>query len=206
VTAVTIFFAVDRYLVRRDGGRRIMIDIKNEMEHLVIREVGRRKGERVRGQDRCWCPRCEADITALALNNLPSRYCRGANFGYAASEGYGGQVGAMVDLAVEKVNRRPNHRPGAPDRHRKEAYRENYALKIGGALVDSMFPALEGVCSCDECRADALALALNRYRPKYGVSTPGRTSYQENFEDFIRHEVGLLLAAACQVVCANPNH
>ena len=183
-----------------------MIDVKNEMEHLVSREVERRKGERLRGQDRCWCPQCEADVIALALNNLPPRYCRGANFGYAASEGYGGRVGKMVDLAAEKVNRRPKHRPGAPDRFRQEAHREDYALKIGCSLLEAAFPAREGVCSCDECRADALALALNRYRPKYGVSTPGRTSYQGNFEDFIRHEVGLLLAAACRVVSANPNH
>ena len=183
-----------------------MIDIKNEMEHLVIREVDRRKGRRKGGRDHCWCPQCEADVIALTLNNLPPRYCRSANFGYAASEGYGGQVGKMVDLAVEKVNRRPKHRPGAPDRFRQEAFREDYALKFGSSLVDTTFPAREGVCSCNECRADALALALNRYRPKYGVSSPGRTSYQENFEDFIRHEVGQLLAAACQVVSANPNH
>jgi len=183
-----------------------MIDVKNDMELLVRREVDRRKGERARGLDRCWCPQCEADVIALALNNLPPRYCRGANFGYAASEGYGGQVRKMVDLAVEKVSRRPNHRPGAPGRFRQEACHEDFALKIGCSLVGTAFPAREGVCSCDGCRADALALALNRYRPKYGVSSPGRASYQENFADFIRHEVGQLLAAACQVVCANPNH
>ncbi len=183
-----------------------MVDVKNEMEHLVIREVDRRKRRNAREPERCWCPQCEADVIALTLNNLPPRYCRRANFGYAVSEGYGGQVGKKVDLAVEKVSRRPKHPPGAPDRYRREAYREDYALKIGCTLVDTSFPARDGVCSCDECRADALALALNRYRPKYGVSSPGRASYQENFEDFIRHEVGLLLAAACQVVCANPNH
>jgi hypothetical protein len=187
-------------------GRLIMIDVKNEMEHLVIREVDRRKDKRTWGRDCCWCPQCEADVIALTLNNLPPRYCRGANFGYASSEGYSGQVGALVDLAVEKVTRRPKHRPGAPDRFRREAYREDYALKIGSSLVNTAFPAREGACSCDECRADTLALALNRYRPKYGVSSPGRTSYQENFEDFIRHEVGQLLAAAYRVVCANPSH
>lgn len=183
-----------------------MIDVKNDMEHLVSREVGRRKGERVRGRERCWCPQCEADVIALTLNNLPPRYCRSANFGYAASEGYGSQVGKILDLALEKVSRRPKHRPGAPDRYRQEAQREDYALKIGCSLVETAFPVREGVCSCEGCRADALALALNRYRPKYGVSSPGRSSYQENFEDFIRHEVGQLLVAACQVVCANPSH
>jgi hypothetical protein len=182
------------------------LDVKNEMEHLVCREVTRRKGERARGTERCWCPRCEADIIALALNNLPPRYCRSANFGYAAAEGCRDQVAAAVDMAVEKVTRRPKHRPGAPDRYRGEASREDYALKIGCTLVGAAFPVRDGVCACGNCRADALALALNRYTPRYGVSSPGRASYQENFRAFIRHEIAELLAATSRVVCANPHH
>lgn len=184
----------------------MMLDVKNEMEHLVCREVERRKTARSPGRDLCWCPQCEADVVALALNNLPPRYCRGVNFGYAASEGFGGRVARTVEVAIEKVNCRPKHRPGAPDRYRREASREDYALKIGCLLVGAAFPVRQGVCACENCRADALALALNGYRPKYGVSSPGRSSYQHNFEDFIRHEVAQLLVAACRVVSANPNH
>jgi hypothetical protein len=183
-----------------------MVDVKNDMETLVRREVGRRRKERAGERDRCWCPLCEADIIAFALNRLPPRYCRGVNFGCAASEGFGGRVAVAVDQALEKVSRRPKHRPGAPDRFRSEAWLEDFGLKIGGAIVGHSFDAVAASCCCAGCQADALAIALNRYPPKYGVSSPGRASYQSNFEDFIRHELGQELSRACRVVSANPNH
>jgi competence protein ComFB len=183
-----------------------MIDVKNDMEHLVRLEVNRRKGDAKADRDLCWCALCEADVIALALNNLPPRYCRGDNFGYAAAQGFVGRVREAVRLALEKVSRRPKHRPGAPDRFRSEALLEDFGLKIGNSLVGSSFVDLEDACSCESCRADALALALNRYPPKYGVSSPGRASYQSNYEDFIRHELGQALLKARQVICAHPNH
>ena len=183
-----------------------MIDVKNDMEILVRREIGRRKGARAWGRTLCWCPQCEADVNALALNNLPPRYCRGVNFGSAASEGYGGKVRTAVDQAIVKVSQRPKHHPGTSVRYRQEARCEDYALKFGCTIVDAAFPTDTIACSCDECRADTLALALNRYRPKYGVTSKERASYQENFADFIKHEIGQLLSATCQVVSANPHH
>lgn len=182
------------------------LDLKNDMEHLVRLEIGRRKHERAGPPGACWCPQCEADVVALALNNLPPRYCRGVNFGSAASEGRAGQVRSVVDRALDKVSRRPKHRPGAPDRFRSEARLEDFGLKIGSAIVGHSFAATAGGCSCEGCRADALALALNRCPPKYGVSSQGRASYQEHFEDFIRHDLGQALAKACQVIGANPRH
>jgi hypothetical protein len=183
-----------------------MVDIKNDMEHLVRAEVERRKKKAPAWGGPCWCPRCETDIVALGLNALPPRYCRRVNFGHAASEGLGGLVARAVEKAVEKVGRRPKHRPGAPDRFRAEARLEDFGLKIGGTIVRGSLAAAAGACSCDSCQADALALALNKYPPKYGVSSPGRASYQANFEDFIRHELGLVLRQACRVVTAEPHH
>jgi competence protein ComFB len=182
-----------------------MVDVKNDMEHLVRQEVKRRRAGRDAGGC-CWCPLCEADVVAFALNHLPPRYCRTGNFGYAASQGFGNRVADAVRLAIEKVGQRPKHRPGAPDRFRTEALLEDFGLKIGAAIVDGSLAAANSGCACDGCRADALAFALNRYPPKYGVSTPGRTSYQANFEDFIRHELGQTLTKACRIVSAHPNH
>lgn len=183
-----------------------MVDIKNDMEHLVRQEVGRRKGDRAEHRSHCWCPLCEADVIALALNHLPPRYGRGENFGYAASQGFARRVAEAVRLALDKVSQRPKHRPGAPDRFRSEARLEDFGLKIGCTIVGHSLAAADGACTCEGCRADALAFALNRYPPKYGVSSPGRASYQEKFEDFIRHELGQTLTKACRLVCANPNH
>jgi hypothetical protein len=183
-----------------------MVDVKNDMEHLVRQEVARRKAERAEARGICWCPLCEADVIALSLNHLPPRYCRSVNFGYAASEGFGRQVAGAVRMALDKVGKRPKHRPGAPDRFRSEARLEDFGLKIGAAIVGRWLATESGACSCEGCRADALAFALNRYPPKYGVSTPSRASYQENFADFIRHELGQTITKACRVVTANPNH
>ena len=104
------------------------------------------------------------------------------------------------------MSRRPKHRPGTPDQIHSEVRLEDFGLKIGNVLAAPAAPGAEGPCTCEACRADALAFALNRYPPKYGVSSPGRASYQENFEDFIRHELGQELARARRVIGANPNH
>jgi len=94
-----------------------MVDVKNDMEHLVRQEVSRRKEDPRGSRSICWCPLCEADVVAFALNSLPPRYCRAVNFGYAASQGYAGKVRQAVGLALDKVSKRPKHRPGAPDRY-----------------------------------------------------------------------------------------
>ena len=183
-----------------------MVDVKNDMEHLVRAEVGRHRKNLKESRGRCWCPQCEADVVALALNHLPPRYCRGVNFGAAASEGHADRVASVVGRALGKVGQRPKHRPGSPDRFHSEAQLEDFGLKIGRTIVGHSLAAAAAACSCDACQADALALALNRYPPKYGVSSPGRVSYQANFEDFIRHEIGLVLAQTCRVVSASPHH
>lgn len=179
--------------------------IKNDMEFLVQSEVRRQQAKGKKGQEVCWCPLCEADVTALALNHLPPRYCHAKNYGFAKAEDFGDRVRGAVERAVEKVKRRPKHRPGRPDRA-SDARVLNYAQEIGDAVVGQLLAQRSAPCSCVQCRADALALALNRYPPKYGVTAPGRESYQTNFEDFIRHEMTQALALAAQVVATHPHH
>lgn len=181
------------------------MEIKNDMESLVRAEVTRRKESSGKEAAACWCALCEADVVALALNRLPPRYCQRQNFGYAASQqGLAFHVRSAVSYAVDKVSKRPKHRPGAPDRFRSEVRLENFALRIGHSVVGTALA--DAACSCEQCRSDALAYALNRYPPKYGVSAAGRESYQSNFEDFIRHELGELISRASRVVAASPHH
>lgn len=180
------------------------MQIKNDVEHLVFREIQRRKASPRKGSRECWCAQCEADMQALALNHTPPRYVRQETFGHATSDGAGEIALKAVSLAYERVSQRPKHRPGVPDRSRSGAEVKNFALSIGAEMVVS---AMAGApCSCEQCRADTLAFALNRYPPKYGVSSSARPSYQENFTTFISHELGQLLAAAAKVVTANPKH
>jgi competence protein ComFB len=180
--------------------------IKNDMEFLVRKEVRRQHEQGGRGVDACWCSLCEADVTALALNQLPPRYCQEQNYGYSAAPGLGDKVRSAVTRAVEKVSRRPKHRPGRPDWLSGDPLVLNYAQKIGGDMVGSLLEQRPDACSCGQCRADALAYALNRYPPKYGVTAPGRESYQANFEDFIRHEMSQVLIQAARVVESRPHH
>ena len=182
--------------------------IKNDMEFLVRSEVERRRDRagKARERDVCWCPLCEMDIFALALNQLPPRYCHERNFGCAASQGFGEDVRAAVGRAIEKVSRRPKHRPGKPLSDADDIRMENYAQKIGTSLVGAVLSPESSACACTQCQADTLAYALNRYQPKYGVSYGGRESYQANYEDFIRHDIGQALAQAMAVIRERPHH
>lgn len=182
--------------------------IKNDMELLVRAELEKRRERsgRVQEHDVCWCALCEVDMLALALNQLPTRYCHERNFGCAALQGFGEHVRTAVARAILKVSRRPKHRPGRPLSRGDDISVENYAQKIGGTLVRGVLAAASSACACDQCQADTLALALNRYTPKYGVSYGGRRSYQDHYTDFIRHEVGQALTLAAVVVRQRPHH
>lgn len=180
--------------------------IKNDMEYLVKAEVQRQRERSAKGDESCWCSLCEMDIFALALNQLPPRYCHERNFGCTASQGYGEVVRSAVARAVQKVSRRPKHRPGRPPSLVDDIRMENFAQKVGTTLVRAAHSPEASVCVCDQCQADALAYALNRYPPKYGVSYGGRESYQSNYVDFIRHEIGQALTKAMAVVRLHPHH
>ncbi len=180
--------------------------IKNDMEYHVRSETERRRGHAGKGDDACWCTLCEVDVLALALNRLPPRYCHEKNFGCTTSQGLARDVRNAVEQAVRKVSRRPKHRPGRPPSRVDDIRLENYAQKIGASLVGAILSPASSACACDQCQADTLAIALNRYPPKYGVSYGGRESYQANYEDFIRHEIGQGLAQAVAVVRERPHH
>lgn len=179
--------------------------IKNDMEFRVRAEAARRRGRPERHEDPCWCLLCEMDILALALNQLSPRYCQERNFGLANAHGLGDDVRKAVADAIRKVSRRPKHRPGRP-LHIDDVKMENFALRIGSALVGTILSPESSTCACEQCLSDALAYALNRYPPKYGVSYGGRESYQANYADFIRHEIGQALTQAAAVVREHPHH
>lgn len=180
--------------------------IKNDMEFRVRSETQRYRERFRKKKDLCWCALCEMDILALALNQLPPRYCHERNFGCTASQELGDAVRSAVARAVQKVSQRPKHRPGRPPSSIDDIKMENYAQKVGNSLVGTALSPAASACDCDQCRADTLAYALNRYPPKYGVSYGGRASYQANYEDFIRHEISQVLTQAVTVVREHPHH
>lgn len=64
-----------------------------------------------------------------------------------------------------------------------------------------------GVCTCEKCLCDVLAIALNSLQPKYVTSDAGRQyiqldAYKKQFET----DVEIALMKACQTVKASPSH
>ena len=66
------------------------------------------------GEEICTCPRCRADITALALNGLRPYYVvsdEGSIYRQAAIDVAGGkaEVIAALTLAIQVVSKKPRH-------------------------------------------------------------------------------------------------
>jgi len=182
------------------------VGIKNEMEQLVRDEVARAKKEGSPDYAGCWCPLCEIDIVALALTLLPPLYCRTATYGHAAGLIRAGTISDAVQSALKRVGLCPKHRPGTLPTLRDEIALINYTFEVGSSMVGQALGLSATGCSCDECRSDTLAYALNRYPAKYGVIRDGRRSLQPTYLDFMRYELGLLINQAARVVSTRPHH
>lgn len=180
--------------------------IKNEMEQLVRDEVARARSEGGPGYTGCWCPLCETDIVALALTLLPPLYCRTTSSGSATGVIRAGTITDAVQSALKRVALWPKHRPGAMPAVRDGIGLINYTFEVGSSMVGPALGLAATGCSCEECRADTLAYALNRYPAKYGVLRGGRRSLHPTYLDFMRYELGMLINQAARVVSSSPHH
>lgn len=182
------------------------MSIRNEMEHLVRDEVVRIRREGGAGYAGCWCPLCEIDIVALALTLLPPLYCRTENSAHAAGPIRPGTISDAVQSALKRVDMWPKHRPGTQPTRPDNIALVNYTLEVGTAMVGPAIGRTAAGCSCDECRSDTLAYALNRYPAKYGVARDGKRSLHPTYLDFMRFELGMLINQAARVVSTHPHH
>lgn len=180
--------------------------IRNEMEQLVRDEVTRVRREGGQGYTGCWCPLCETDIVALALTLLPPLYCRDENQGHAATLIRAGKISDGVQAALKRVGLWPKHRTGPGPSVRDQVALVNYTFEVGSTMVGPALGQTPARCSCETCRADTLAYALNRYPAKYGVVRAGRRSLHPTYVDFMRYELGMLITQAARVVSDRPNH
>lgn len=180
--------------------------IKNEMEQLVRNEVVRVKQKGGPGYDGCWCLLCEMDIVALALTLLPPLYCRTSTYGHAAGLIKAGTISDVVQAALKRVGLWPKHRSGTLPPTRDEIALHNYTYEVGTQMVTAALALSATGCSCEECRFDTLAYALNRYPAKYGVTRGGRRSLNPTAIDFMRYELGMLINQAARVVSSHPHH
>ena len=182
------------------------MDVRNEMEQLVREEVARVRREDRQRHEVCWCPLCETDIVALALTLLPPRYSRSGRPGHATGLIGAGKIADAVHSSLKRVSLWPKHRPGARPAGGEAVSLVNYTFELGTAMVGPALGQTSAGCSCESCRSDTLAYALNRYPAKYGVLRSGRRSLHPTYVDFMRYELGMLISQAARVVSGNPNH
>jgi hypothetical protein len=182
------------------------VGIRNEMEELVREEIARARRGGGPVYAGCWCALCETDIVALALTLLPPLYCRTDSHGHAAGLIKAGTISDAVQAALKRVSLWPKHRPGTQPGLRDEVALVNYTFEIGSQMVGPALGLSTTGCCCEECRADTLAYALNRYPPKYGIARGGQRSLHPTYIDFMRYELGMLINQAARVVATHPGH
>jgi hypothetical protein len=157
------------------------MSIKNEMEQLVRDEVRSVKEQGSPEYSGCWCVLCETDIVALSLTLLPPLYCREETYGHASRFIKPSTIRDAVKTALRRVGLRPKHRPGVPRSLQGNVALVNYTFEVGAEMVGSELERTAAACSCESCRTDTLAYALNRYPAKYGIAQEGRRNLDPSY-------------------------
>lgn len=73
--------------------------------------------------------------------------------------------------------------------------------------LNKLLPTMPNVCSCEKCRLDMAAFALNRLSPQY-VRTDTGALFQKLNNSSQQAEVGVLTAviSAIDMISAHPKH
>lgn len=82
----------------------------------------------------------------------------------------------------------------------------NAMEKIMHDLLDEYLEQLHMDCTCDECKADVLALALNKVKPRYVTEREKEAYVKATYVD--KQELTSLivvLAECAKIVSKNPN-
>jgi competence protein ComFB len=82
----------------------------------------------------------------------------------------------------------------------------NILEKIVTDRVDSILPTLDGVCACDQCRADIICLCLNGLQPCYVVHRIGEILGMAEFETTQKKtEIMTTILRSARQVAENPH-
>lgn len=83
----------------------------------------------------------------------------------------------------------------------------NIMEKLVWDNLDVVLKRKAGACSCETCRADIAALALNRLKPKYVATSKGEIISKANYlENQVYLTIIVALTEAVEIVTANPRH
>jgi len=74
-------------------------------------------------------------------------------------------------------------------------------------VVDEQLINRADACSCDKCKADILAIALNNLRPRYVVTDKGRILAKTAvLDNQINTDILVEVSKAIEIVSKNPRH
>lgn len=82
----------------------------------------------------------------------------------------------------------------------------NHMEDVVAQLLDNMLPKVD-TCSCEICKKDIIAYALNHLPPKYVVTNKGELFYRlSEFTQQFEIDVQIALTEAIKVISKNPRH
>ena len=82
----------------------------------------------------------------------------------------------------------------------------NYTEEVVKQHVDKWLPQM-GVCCCEDCRLDVMAIMLNRLKPHYVVSDKGQLYAQlTEFNKQNKADIISALSASVELVKKKPRH
>jgi hypothetical protein len=175
--------------------------IRNSMEEAVRSELARSDREGI-----CRCPLCEADALALALTSLPPQYCASRPHRSPSEVHAFDLVPLGVTEAIERVQRNPRHEGGPGEATPLSPRIVNFNLEEGVAALSTVMEESSSPCTCKQCRADTLAIALNRYPSKYGIDVGRAAALPPKERESIRRELARMMNHAARVVAEEPRH
>lgn len=83
----------------------------------------------------------------------------------------------------------------------------NIVEKLVRDCLDEVLELRPGMCRCDKCVADIMAVALNNLQPRYVVSDKGETLAKAAFLDKdLKMALLIAVAEAAERISTNPRH
>lgn len=83
----------------------------------------------------------------------------------------------------------------------------NIVEKLVRDCLDEVLELRPGMCRCDKCVADIMAVALNNLQPRYVVSDKGETLAKAAFLDKdLKMALLIAVAEAAERISSHPRH
>ncbi|MBO8158126.1 late competence development ComFB family protein [Thermosyntropha sp.] len=83
----------------------------------------------------------------------------------------------------------------------------NIVEKMAWDKLDTVLNSKENICKCEKCRADMIAYALNKLKPRYVSTERGEVFVRAQYMDVdLSAAILVALTEAVEVVGKNPHH